>query len=196
MMAKLMTDKTDNGLFQNRYRIPSSRASWHDYGGGVYFITICTAGRLCYFGEIADGEMRMSEIGRYTDACIRKIESLHTDISVPIYQIMPNHVHLVVIIEDITNLIKKETPQCDVSTARTSMRNAEMHQVANACGYLSHVLSRFKSAVTKYAHLNGIPFGWQARFHDRIVRNQDELNRIAEYIENNVANWNSDELNG
>ena len=71
-----------------------------------------------------------------------------------------------------------------------------MHQVANACGYLSHVLSRFKSAVTKYAHLNGIPFGWQARFHDRIVRNQDELNRIAEYIENNVANWNSDELNG
>ena len=123
MMAKLMTDKTDNGLFQNRYRIPSSRASWHDYGGGVYFITICTSGRVCYFGEIADGEMRMSEIGRYTDACIRKIESLHTDISVPIYQIMPNHVHLVVIIEDITNLIKKETPQCDVSTAKKYASN-------------------------------------------------------------------------
>jgi hypothetical protein len=38
-------------------------------------------------------------------------------------------------------------------------------------------------------------FAWQTRFNDRIIRNQDEMNRIAKYIENNVANWETDELN-
>ncbi len=39
--------------FQNKYRIPSARANWHDYNGGIYFITICTKNREHYFGEIA-----------------------------------------------------------------------------------------------------------------------------------------------
>lgn len=38
--------------FQNTYRIPSARADWHGYGGGVYFVTICTQNREHYFGEI------------------------------------------------------------------------------------------------------------------------------------------------
>ena len=38
--------------FQNRFRIPSARANWHDYNGGIYFVTICTKNREHYFGEI------------------------------------------------------------------------------------------------------------------------------------------------
>lgn len=38
--------------FQNKYRIPSARAAWHDYGGGAYFVTICTKNREHSFGEI------------------------------------------------------------------------------------------------------------------------------------------------
>ncbi|MFH1030262.1 MAG: hypothetical protein V1770_03315 [bacterium] len=36
---------------------------------------------------------------------------------------------------------------------------------------------------------------WQSRFYDRIIRNQDELNRIREYIFNNLANWENDRNN-
>jgi len=50
----------------------------------------------------------------------------------------------------------------------------------------------FKSALTNYARLNKIQFGWQARFHDHIIRDQAEMERIATYIENNVANWEND----
>lgn len=42
---------------------------------------------------------------------------------------------------------------------------------------------------------NGIDFAWQSRFHYHIVRNTDKLNRNAEYIKNNAANWQTDELN-
>lgn len=64
-----------------------------------------------------------------------------------------------------------------------------MQDIANCCGQLSHIISRFKSAVTQFAHKNNLPFAWQARFHDHIIRNQTEMERIAQYIENNVANW-------
>lgn len=43
--------------YNNQYRIPSARAWWHSYNGGGYFVTIVTAGRLHYFGEIENAEM-------------------------------------------------------------------------------------------------------------------------------------------
>ena len=54
--------------FQNRFRIPSARANWHDYNGGVYFVTICTKNREHYFGEIThccrDGARRCRDVAR------------------------------------------------------------------------------------------------------------------------------------
>ena len=44
-------------LYQNRFRIESARATWHDYNGGIYFITICTAHKQCYFGCVLGGQM-------------------------------------------------------------------------------------------------------------------------------------------
>ena len=200
-------------LYQNRFLVPSARAAWHDYNGGLYFITICTSGREHYFGEIADGQMHLSEIGTFTDESIRKMESLHNDVRVPLYVVMPNHIHLIMIVEPtapadanvrIPTTPNVETPYYDVSTngndvstinnvtANAAPRNETMQKIANQCGRVSHIISRFKTAVTKYANDNGLVFGWQPRFHDHIVRNQNEINGIAEYIENNVANWETD----
>ena len=53
----------------------------------------------------------------------------------------------------------------------------------------------FKSAVTTQARLLEIPFGWQTRFHDHVIRDDDEFRRIANYIECNPANWEEDRLN-
>ena len=60
---------------------------------------------------------------------------------------------------------------------------------------LGTVVRGVKARISRTAHLSGLHFAWQARFHDRIIRCQDEMNRIAEYIGNNVYNWDSDELN-
>ncbi|MDD5509147.1 MAG: hypothetical protein PHD25_12620 [Bacteroidales bacterium] len=49
-----------------------------------------------------------------------------------------------------------------------------------------------KSAVTKFAHENKLNFAWQTRFHDHIIRDAGEMNRIAKYIEKNIAQWESD----
>ena len=60
---------------------------------------------------------------------------------------------------------------------------------------MAAVIRGIKSSVTRYANSQNLSFSWQPRYHDRIIRNQHEMNRIAEYIENNVVNWEMDEYN-
>lgn len=59
---------------------------------------------------------------------------------------------------------------------------------------LSVVISGIKRAVTSYANQNNIPFAWQSGFYDRIIRNQKELNQVAEYIELNPTRSTIDML--
>lgn len=51
-------------LYRNKYRISSTRLPGWDYGrGGVYCVTICTQRRICWFGDITDGKMVLSDAG-------------------------------------------------------------------------------------------------------------------------------------
>ena len=61
-------------------------------------------------------------------------------------------------------------------------------------GSLAVIIRGIKSAVTHFANENALDFAWQSRFHDHIIRDNSEMNRIANYIENNVANWVDDEF--
>ena len=178
-------------LFRKKYRIPSARATWHDYNGGAYFVTICTRDMEHYFGEIVSGEMNMTEIGEYVQQCIKNIPQHNTYANVPAFVVMPNHVHVIVIIEDENaDSMGRDVPW----RVSTFGKNETMQTIANQQGRLSTMIGGFKQSVTRYANANSISFAWQTRFHDRIIRDHDEMNRIAEYIENNVARWESDEF--
>jgi REP element-mobilizing transposase RayT len=242
--------------FQNKYRIPSARAVWHDYNGGDYFVTICTAGRECYFGEIRNGEMRLNVLGQKLDELIVEINIHNPYCVIPLHQIMPNHVHLIVcidgscrdaachvstgkptetseytdaachvstvgnneIISDAACHVSTGKPTetseytdaaCHVSTGKptetseytdaachvsTVGNNEKMRDISQECGLLSTAIGGLKSALTKFANANSIAFKWQTRFHDRIIRDQDEMNRIATYIEQNPIMWMTDKF--
>ena len=83
------------------YNLPqrkSPRATWHDYNGANYFITICTKNHELYFGDVVDGRMELSEIGEWT---VKQIEQTaiirQNDVEIPLYVVMPNHIHLIVV---------------------------------------------------------------------------------------------------
>ena len=86
--------------YQNKYRIQTARAVWHDYDGGAYFVTICTAGRAYYFGEIRNGEMILSGIGKIAEAVFTNVSEYYPYAEIPLFVIMPNHVHAIVFIDD------------------------------------------------------------------------------------------------
>ena len=64
-----------------------------------------------------------------------------------------------------------------------------MQYVSMRRGKLSTTIGGLKRAVSRFANQNHIPFAWQPRFYDRIVRNNSEMNRISQYIEQNVTKW-------
>ena len=213
-MAEKEEQNGSQELYQGTYRIKSARASWCNYNEGLYFITICTAGKRHFFGEIENAEMLFTEIGKYAQYCISQIEKLHQNVIVPFFVVMPNHVHLIIsLATDMPHTAGVvETSHCGVSTQQTShcgvstqlpptqqtshcgvsTVDTKMRNIANQCGRLSHLITQFKSSVTKYAKKNAIEFAWQSRFHDHIIRNQDELKKISDYIQNNVYKWDSD----
>ena len=210
--------------FKDKYRIDTARAWWHDYDGGAYFITICTQNRKHYFGKIENGEMVLSGMGEYTRQCIEQIQQHNPYAEIPQYVIMPNHLHLIVFIVDTVHAPSQTTnqQQCHLvetvhapsHAKQTSYDNSEtvhapslqqnrwkndvvdeqMQMISRQKNRLAVAIGNMKSAVTHYANQTNQDFAWQTRFYDRIIRDQPEMNRIATYIENNVANWHEDEF--
>ena len=205
------------------YNLPqrkSPRATWHDYNGANYFVTFCTKNRELYFGDVVDGGMELSEIGRWASFCIDKIPEINDDVLVLKSVVMSNHVHMILSMplpmeyDDMWLPQCERLPQCDSPTdlaenvcsdigavglpyhdsrnVNNPEINEEMQRRAMRCGRLSHIIGQYKGAVTKYANEHDVTFAWQSRYHDHIIRNQSEMNRIADYIENNPIKWELD----
>ena len=188
----------DETKYKGRYRIPSARAWWHRYNGGTYYVTICTKNRENYFGRIVDGAMEMSEMGKCLNEQILLTSQMRADMNVeiPLFSIMPNHVHLIVVIGD--NVYNTPVEYDDgVSTGRDTMpcvSDSINNTLSPQSKNLASIIRGIKIGTKAYATTNNIVVDWQPRFHDHIVRNVDELNAIANYIEDNVANWKEDDF--
>ena len=154
----------------------------------------CTWNREHYFGEITGGKMHLSETGMVADKCMRDIPNHFPHVDVPSYVIMPNHVHAIIVIDRTKMGIPIVEPQ-NFAALQSSRQSESLQKFGPQRRNLASVVRGFKIGVTKYARHNNIPFAWQTRFHDHIIRNQDEMDRIVRYIENNVAKWESDECN-
>ena len=103
------------------YNLPqrkSPRATWHDYNCGRYFVTFCTKNHDLYFGDVVDGRMELSEIGEYALQSIGKISEINDNVAVPEFVVMPNHVHMIVIVDNPIEWPDDEwLPQCGSPTA-------------------------------------------------------------------------------
>jgi putative transposase len=168
----------------------SIRLSGYDYASaGAYFVTICTANKQCHFGVIAGDRMALNEYGRVAeDEWIRSVE-LRPGIDLDAFVIMPNHIHGIVVLGDAISTTRGEVASGD----RTSPLRS-----GSAARSLPALIAGYKAAVTKRIWaLQGRTHGpvWQRNYYEHVVRNQDDLSRIREYIENNPRQWALDSEN-
>ena len=174
--------------YKNKYRIASSRAQWWDYSwNAAYFITICTQNRAHYFGEIVQNKMQLSNIGILADVFWHESKNHAKDIELDAFVVMPNHIHGILILNGTENEIEMFGVKNDTTIGKQRYQNQGKNSV-------SSIIGSYKAAVTKHANRLKLEFGWQTRFHDHIIRNEAEFNRIAHYIERNVAQWNEDKF--
>lgn len=167
------------------------RANFLDYNDGDYFITICTKNREHSFGEIVDGKMQPSEIGRFVNEQLAKANEFNTDVDVHLYVVMPNHIHAIIRVHDAT--APYYVPATNQRSPLPSLRKnpASQRQVPA----LSRYITSFKGSVTRYARAINKKFQWQSRYHDHLIRNAHDGNNIAQYISTNVIRWDLDCFN-
>ncbi|SFC55781.1 transposase [Flavobacterium phragmitis] len=190
----------NQGKFQNKYRVSSIRAQWWDYGwNGAYFITICTQGREHYFGKIQNDKMVLAEVGIIADILWHQIPAHHKNVELGDFVVMPNHIHGILIIDkqwDNANDVDMDFVQTgDALSQQSSKSNPGSQRFQNiGKNTISSIIGSYKSAVTKHANRLGYPHQWQKLFYDNIIRNNNDYQRISDYIVSNPENWAKDKF--
>ncbi len=160
----------------------SIRLKGFDYSSpAAYYVTICTREKQCLFGEIIRDQMRMNEYGRKIHEEWWRSEKVRPGIKLDAWVVMPNHVHGVVMM--------LEPAPVGAHVGAPLQRRPRS---------LSSFVAQFKaSAARRINALRGTPGAtiWQRNYYEHIVRSEDELNRIREYITTNPLRWASDPEN-
>jgi putative transposase len=181
-----------------------TRLQGYDYSRqGAYFITVCTQNRAELFGHIVGANCvrppcvrppcvrppcvrppcvrppcvrpftELSETGHTVKHEIETLSSIYPTVHVSAFVIMPNHVHMVIVID-----------------SRDIDGRPQVNGRPQVAPTVSRIIKQWKGSITK--RLGFSP--WQKSFHDHVIRNQDDYHRIAQYIENNPAQWQMDSL--
>ena len=114
------------------------RAKWHNYNDGVYHITLNSRDRIHSFGEIKDGEMHLSELGQALKQYIESSHEHYPYAEIPIFQIMPDHVHLLVTIHQAEAQGQRKDDACIVQSSASTAQSLDpkMKKVSDRRGYL------------------------------------------------------------
>ena len=173
----------------------SLRLKGYDYSQpGEYFVTICTADRMCILGGIVDDMMRLSHIGKAVDECWRKTPEQYPNIRVGAFQIMPNHVHGIIQIKE--NSRRGEVPSPAKDDSPKSKKGDETSPLRKIP--LGDVVAYFKYQATKQINqMRGTPGKkvFQRNYHDHILRDDIDHYFVERYIELNPVMWELDSDN-
>lgn len=148
---------------------------------GVYFVTICTANRQSVFGAIVDGAMALNEFGKVVEAEWHRSAIVRPQIRLDAFVVMPNHVHGVICLNEAEG------------KARLAPTPGQFRQLVR--GSLGMIVGAFKSASTKRINeIRGTPGAllWQRNYFEHVIRHEEELNRVREYIAANPVRWSED----
>ncbi len=178
----------------------------YDYSSDwYYFITICTKNREEFFGEIIDRKMFLNDYGKIVKNEIFKTPELRQEIKIDDFVIMPNHLHLIIIIQNknvgcdcITpkDIAPKDITPKDIAQWKY-IRPWENNGTMQSFPTLSRVIRWLKSTITKQIRYEmwDFNFGWQKSFFDVIIKNQDQLDKTRQYIIDNPCKWAEDKNN-
>ncbi|SFV34330.1 transposase [Thermoflavifilum thermophilum] len=168
----------------------SIRLRGYDYSSaGAYFITICTHNRECLFGDIVDGKMRLNEWGEIAQQCWLQIPNHFTNTSLDEFMIMPNHMHGIITINGNTVGAIHELPLQNELPLHSDPYQLRKMLLPKIIGYFKMNVAK---QINEHRQTPGQPM-WQRNYYEHIIRDDDDLNRIREYIINNPLKWESDE---
>ncbi len=170
---------------------------------GAYFVTICTRNRECLFANLVNGKMMLNDAGKMIEKWYFEIMKKFPDIKCDQYIIMPNHIQFIgadlyVCPNEINEHIMDEHAG---SPKRFMNGNINKQNMGEHIGSpLPKIIQWFKTMTTneyirnvknnEWKTFNGKL--WQRNYYEHIIRNEQELSKIRDYIINNPLKWESD----
>ncbi|MEG2833295.1 MAG: transposase [Ruthenibacterium sp.] len=160
----------------------------YDYSqNGYYYVTLCVSERknlLCSLVG-SDALVAPSPLGQKVIACWNNISLLNENIEIDKFILMPNHIHGIIVIKNADAEIAKQEKMFDFEITERRGRRS-----------LQGLLKDFKSVTTRqYKKMYGADSSlWQSSFYDEIIRNQEQYEKIWQYIETNPSKWKEDVL--
>lgn len=195
--------------FKNKYRIASARARWWDYGwNGAYFITICTLNREWFFGFIEHNQLIESEPGKVVATIWHDIPQQFPYAELGDFVVMPNHIHGILILNKPTEggmgsrmPIQTQLP-IQTRLIASLPPTPTPPKTGGFCGEhnpmlrdnVARIIRWYKGRCSFEIRKFQSDFAWQARFHDHIIKNDGEYQRISDYIIHNPAKWQDDKF--
>lgn len=194
---------TKKAISTNIFHRKSIRLPKYDYSqNGAYFITLCTQNKECLFGKIANETMLINNAGTMIKSEWLELPNRFDHVELSEYVVMPNHFHGIIILE---------TPQNKSLNVGAPLVGA--HQIIEAptthgqpqgspLQSISNIIGAFKS-ITTHRYIQGVKkyqwplFDkklWQRNYYEHIIRNEESLNEIIDYIATNPMNWHKDSL--
>lgn len=169
-------EKLYNEFMENLRKRKTIRLKGFDYSAnGAYFITICTQNKVCCLSKVvgrglAPAETQLTEYGKIAEEQLFSLEKRYTHISIREYTIMPNHIHFILMINN---------------TAAG----------ASPCPTVSDIICTYKSLTTRLCKQKGYNAEkfFQTSFYDHIIRDNEDYNTKAQYINTNPQKWDEDE---
>jgi putative transposase len=159
----------------------SLRLHGYDYSSdNLYFVTICVQNRICCFGEIVldpghnltQTLMVRNAYGKIAEEQWNWLGKQYPYLVLHAFAVMPNHIHGII-------EIKRSLIPCSGMKIKS----------------LSELMGAYKTTTSKQIHLAGYTgFSWQRSYYDHIIREEESFENFLEYINNNPANWENDDL--
>lgn len=152
------------------------------------------------FGEVVNDEMVLSDFGHVVQDGWLQLTRHFQNVELDAFVIMPNHMHGILLIMDQgeSSVGAKHWPPKRVSMQNSMANASPLHHDGTKSGSLSAIVQNYKSVTTrKINQLRGLSGKtvWQRNYHERIIRNQRELEAKRSYIANNPMQWALDAEN-
>jgi len=177
-----MDEKPNCGKIESRRK--SLRLPYFDYSeSGIYFITLVINERKSLLGQIVERTITPNQAADMVGNYWRKLSSKFSGVDPGLFVVMPNHFHGLIGID-------RDLPE-------TGLTSTDQRRIVPS---LPLIVQWFKTMTTN-EYIKGVklqgwqPFTrrfWQRNYYEHIVRDDEDLGRIMEYIENNPINWEDD----
>jgi len=162
----------------------SVRLPDYDYTrGGAYFVTICTEDRTFTLGVVTDDSVLLDSLGRVVADSWMWLARQYSYVEPDEWVVMPNHLHGIIVIN---------------SNDAGGSRTAPTRLLSERRKPLGRLVGAFKTVSTKQVNQIRAAPGmllWQRNYYEHVIRDEDELNRVRLYIQNNPVRWAMDREN-